>query len=352
MKAVICLNRHSSGSEPEARQRQSIESRGIKLDTNALSKLKVFQTDTAKPMLGLPHDKYETLLNTVTHVLHNVWLMSGKRSVKGFELQFQAMRNLIDFTQDISCRRKRESRVSFQFISSIATVGHYSLCSGNVNVLEERMTIESFLPNGYGYAKFVCERMLDETLHKYPDRFRAMAVRLGQVAGSKTSGYWNPVEHLSFLIKSSQTLKALSDFDGLLSWTSVNDVVATLGDLLLSDNSSHSIYHIDNSVRQPWRDMIPILASALDIPRRNVVPFDEWVKRVRSFPGSIELDNPAAKLIEFLDGNFIRMSCGGLLLNTAKSREHSKTLANVGPVSEDVARKYIQAWKAMDFLHT
>ncbi len=350
VKAVICLNRYSSGSEPEARQRQSLESRGIKLDTNALSKLKVFETDTAKPMLGLPRDKYESFLNTVTHVLHNAWPMSGNRPVKGFELQFQVMRNLINFARDISCRRKNGSKVSFQFISSIATVGHYPLWSGNVNVPEERMTIESVLPNGYGDAKFVCERMLDETLHKYPDRFRAMVVRPGQVAGSKTSGYWNPVEHLSFLIKSSQTLKALPDFNGLLSWTPVNDVAATLGDLLVSDNSPYPIYHIDNPVRQPWRDMIPVLADALDIPRRNVISFDEWVKRVRNFPGSIELDNPAAKLIEFLDGNFIRMSCGGLLLETVKGREHSKTLANVGPVSEDVVRKYIQAWRDMGFL--
>jgi len=196
------------------------------------------------------------------------------------------------------------------------------------------MTIKSILPNGYGDIKFVCEKMLDETLRKYPDRFRVMAVRLRQVAGSKTSGYWKPAEYFSFLIKSSQTLKALPDFDGLLSWTSVNDVAATLGDLLLVDNSPYPIYHIDNPVRQPWRDSIPV-ANGLDIPRRNVIPFEEWVKRVRNFPGSVELDNPAAKMIVFLDSNSIRMSCGGLLLDTVKTREHSKTLANVGPVSED-----------------
>ena len=98
-----------------------------------------------------------------------------------------------------------------------------------------------------------------------------MAVRLGQVAGSKTSGYWNPAEHFSFLIKSSQTLKALPDFDGLLSWTPVNDVAATLGDLLLSNNLPYPVYHIDNPVRQPWGDMVPVLADALDIPRKNVI---------------------------------------------------------------------------------
>jgi hypothetical protein len=174
---------------------------------------------------------------------------------------------------------------------------------------------------------------------------------LGKLPAPKSVGIGIPWSISRSLIKSSQTLKVLPDFDGLLSWTPVNDVAATLGDLLVSDNSPHPIHHIDNPVRQPWRDMIPVLADALDIPRRNAIPFDDWVKRVRNFPGSIELDNPAAKLIEFLDGNFIRMSCGGLLLDTAKSREHSKTLTNVGPVSEDVARKYIQAWKDMGFLH-
>ena len=351
VKAVICLNRLNSRSEPEARQRQAIESRGIDLDHKSYSKLKVLETDTAKPMLGLPHNEYEFLLNHVTHVLHNAWPMSGKRPVKGFELQFQVFRNLIEFARNLACRRTMGSKVSFQFISSIATVGHYPLWSGNVNVPEERMTIESILPNGYGDAKFVCEKMLDETLHKYPNSFRAMTVRLGQVAGSKTSGYWNPAEHLSFLIKSSQTLKALPDFDGLLSWTPVNDVAATLADLLLADDLPYPIYHIDNPVRQPWRDMTAILADALDIPHENLIPFDEWVKRVRNFPGSVELDNPAAKLIEFLDGNFARMSCGGLLLDTANSRERSKTMANVGPVSEEVTKRYVAAWKDMGFLH-
>lgn len=349
VKTIICLNRRVSGSEPMIRQRQSMESKGIKFDKNVHSKLRVFETDTAKPMLGLPRGKYENLQNTVTHVLHNAWPMSGKRPVKGFGLQFQVMRNLIGFVRDISC--KRDGKVSFQFISSIATVGRYPIWSGNVNVPEERMTVDSVLSNGYGDAKFVCERMLDETLHKHPDRFRTMAVRLGQVAGSKTSGYWNPAEHLSFLIKSSQTLKALPDFKGLLSWTPVNDVAATLGDLLLADNTPHPIYHIDNPVRQPWRDMILVLADALDIPRKHVIPFDEWVKRVRNFPGSVELDNPAAKLIEFLDGDFTRMACGGLLLDTTNCREHSKTLCGVDPVSEDTARKYIRAWKKVGFLH-
>jgi hypothetical protein len=93
-----------------------------------------------------------------------------------------------------------------------------------------------------------------------------------------------------------------------------------------------------------------MLADELDVPRKNIVPFREWVSRVRQFPGSADLDNPAAKLIDFLEENFVRMSCGGLILDTAKSAEHSATLRNLRPVSCELVRKYVRAWKEMGFL--
>lgn len=346
---VVCLNRRSC-TQPKLRQIRALESKGILLPDEALAKLRMLEADTTKPSLGLPREQYEGLLNTVTHIVHNAWPMSSKRLLKGFELQFQAMRNLIDFACNLSRRRVRGSKISFQFISSIATVGHYPFCTGNAHVPEERTTIEFVLPNGYGDAKFVCERMLNETLHKHPDKFRTMSVRLGQVAGATASGYWNHMEHFPFLIKSSQTLRSLPDFDGELSWTPVNDVAAVLADLLLSSTTPYSVYHIDNPVRQPWKEMISVLADALGIPLEGVIPLPEWIRRVRAFRGAVEWDNPAAKLVDFLDEDFVRMSCGGVLLGTAKSREHSKTLRRLGAVSADVARKYIQAWKDSGFL--
>ena len=184
-----------------------------------------------------------------------------------------------------------------------------------------------------------------------------MCVRLGQVAGSSKTGYWNSLEHLSFLVKSSQTLRALPDFSGQLSWTPVDVVASTLAELALGSVSGspaasppYPIYHIDNPVRQPWQDMVSVLARALDIPLANVLPFTEWVRRVRRFPGSVEKDNPAFKLIDFLDENFLRMSCGGLLLDTAHTRQHSPTLAALGPVSDEMAEGYVRYWKRTGFL--
>lgn len=346
---VICLNRMKRGSEPTARQHKAFADHRNHVDADHLSKLRVYESDSSKPRLGLTSDEYTGLLGKVTHIVHNAWPMSGNRPISGFEAQFQVMRNLIDFSRDISASTGRIT--TFQFISSISVVGHQPLHSGSALVQEDRVGIDSVLPNGYSDAKFACECMLDATLHAHPQHFHAMSVRLGQVAGNSKTGYWNLQEHLSFLIKSSQTLRALPDFEGQLSWTPVDLVAATSSDLLLrSDGAPDPIYHIDNPVRQPWKAAIPVLADALNIPVKNIVPFSDWVRRVRCFPGSVDKDNPAFRLVDFLDGNFLRMSCGGLLLNTIKSRAHSPTLAAVGPVSDEVMQRYIRYWQEIGFL--
>jgi acyl transferase domain-containing protein/nucleoside-diphosphate-sugar epimerase/acyl carrier protein/SAM-dependent methyltransferase len=346
VKTVYCVNRVSR-SDASKRQQEALLSKGIFLNPEALAKLVVIETDTHKPLLGLQRGEYDRLVREVSHIIHNAWPMSGKRALMGFEQQFLAMRNLINLANEASASGPR--KITFQLISSISTVGYYPIWSGERNVPEIRVEMNSVLDNGYSDAKLVCERMLDETLHKHPDRFRPMAVRLGQVAGSSTSGYWNPIEHFSFLIKSSQTLRAFPALEGELSWTPVDAVAGTLGDLISGDHRPYPVYHIDNPVRQQWRDTIPVLSEALGIPSSNVIPFKDWVGLVRRFPGS-EVDNPAVRLIDFLDDNFLRMSCGGLLLDTTKSREHSPTLAAVGPVSGDVARRYVKAWRDMGFL--
>ncbi|KAL8907697.1 MAG: hypothetical protein Q9207_001266 [Kuettlingeria erythrocarpa] len=348
--AVVCLNRRNN-VPPRVRQQRAFDTKGILLDESSLSKLKVLETDMARPLLGLPQAEYDGLCDSVTHIVHNAWPMSGKLPLKGFAVQFQALRNLVDLARDILCRRPRGFRPTFQLVSSIATVGHYPLSTGNVHVPEERMTVESVLPNGYGDAKLVCEYILDETLHQFPHLFRTMTVRLGQVAGSKSSGYWNHMEHFSFMVKSAQTLKALPAFDGILSWTPVDEVAATMADLLLSSRDPFPIYHIDNPVRQQWRDVVPVLAEALGIPPGRLIPFAEWIRRVKAFPGAAEWDNPAVKLVGFLEDDFERMSCGGVLLDMKRSLEHSPTLRRVGAVGPEVVRGYVQAWKDSGFLY-
>ncbi|PYI32372.1 putative polyketide synthase [Aspergillus indologenus CBS 114.80] len=346
---IICLNRRSR-LDADQRQLQSLSHKGIWLPDDVIDKLTIMDADLTRPQLGLSSQQYETLVSTTTHIIHNAWLMNAKWPLDRFKSQLCIMRNLLDFASAVVSHGC--NIVTFQFISSIATVGHYPLYTGRARVPEAMMGIESVLPTGYGDAKYICELMLESTLRLHPDKFYAMTVRPGQIAGSSESGYWNPREHFSFLIKSSQTLGALPRFEGLLSWTPVDVVAGTLVDLLLRDDQPYPVYHIENPIRQRWEQMMPVLADELHIPQTNTIPFSEWVQRVRdySLQAGSERDNPAIMLADFLDENFLRMSCGGLLLETRRCREHSKTLADMGPVSEDVTRLYIKTWRTVGFL--
>lgn len=343
---VVCLNRENR-VEPETRQQKAMRGKGVRFPEALKHKLVVLQTDSAKPMLGLEKSQYDNLTGSVTHLIHQAWPMSAKRALSGFESQFQVTRNLIDFACDCSSQRPAFFKFSFQMVSSVGVVGHYRLGDKEERIMvpEKSVDIDSVLANGYGEAKWGCELMLNRTIQQYPDQFRTMVVRLGQIAGSSTSGYWNPMEHFGFLIKSSQTLNALPEAPGTVLWTPVNKIAGTLSDLALADNDPHPIYHIENPVGQPWKEVNAILADALGI--KDLIPFDEWVARVKAAP---QRNNPAFTLWEFLDSNYLRMSCGGLVLDVKNTLEHSETLAAVGPVSEEVVRKYIHIWKEIGFL--
>lgn len=357
IQKVVCLNR-SNKEDSFTRQKKAMRAKGIRFPDALKPKLLIYQTDTSEPMFGLTKDEYNGLVNSVTHLIHNAWPMSAKRTLEGFEPQFRVMRNLIQLASDATSKRPESFKFSFQMVSSIGVVGRYNLeaqeaaitqghaTDQKIVVPEDRVDIDAVLPNGYGEAKWGCERMLDATLHKYPNRFRAMVVRLGQIAGSKTSGYWNPMEHFGFLIKSSQTLNALPDVPGKVYWTPVNDVADSLIDLVLAENVPYPVYHVDNPVGQEWSEVSGIIANALNIP--HLVPFREWLKRVRVAPSR---NNPASTLVDFLEDNYLRMSCGGLVLDVKQTLEHSKTLAALGPVSEEVVRKYIHIWKEIKFLN-
>lgn len=136
-----------------------------------------------------------------------------------------------------------------------------------------------------------------------------------------------------------------------LSWCPVTDVAATLSELLFSNDKPCPVYHIENPQRQPWQDMILVLADALGVSKINIIPFHDWISRVRRFSGS-EADNPACRLVDFLESNFVRMSCGELILDTTKSTEHSPTLRKLNPLSDDMVKSYIHCWKNMGFLRT
>lgn len=98
--------------------------------------------------------------------------------------------------------------------------------------------------------------------------------------------------------------------------------------------------------------MIGILCEVLRIPPQNVVPFEDWVSMVRSVSGFTGEDNPAARVVDFLSEHFVRMSCGGLILDTTRCRAESLALRSAGPVDFKLLGKYVAHWKKTGFLHS
>lgn len=133
-----------------------------------------------------------------------------------------------------------------------------------------------------------------------------------------------------------------------LSWCPVDDVATVLGEILLAQDPAAHIYHVENPQRQPWSAMIPLLADELGVSRRNIVPFPEWLDRMRLFPDAKA--NPAKRVEAFLDDHFVRMACGGVTLDTQAAQERSPRLKEVGVVGPDLIKRYVQGWRDVGFI--
>ncbi|KAI1332134.1 hypothetical protein F5Y16DRAFT_421412 [Xylariaceae sp. FL0255] len=350
---VVILDRSPQSSvSASQRMRDAFESRKMPVKSEIFAKLRFVAVDLTKPELGLSQKDYQSLVVSCTHIIHNGWPMSANRVLASFEPQFKSIRHLIDLAADMSTYQKGSAvpeRVVFQFVSSIGTVGLHS-SPQHPRIPEETVSIQYALTVGYCEAKWVCERLVEETLQQHPDLFRAMILRPGQIAGSTVNGAWNSHEHFAFMLKSAQSLRLFPSLEGTLQWIPVDTVAGAMSDLALNAQANCPVYHMDNPSGQPWKEMVPVLAESLNIPSSNIIPFTDWVRRVRRSPLR-EMDNPALRVVDFLDNFFLHMSCGGIILDTTKAQEHSPTLAARGPIPAELANKYVRWWKCEGILN-
>ena len=217
---VVCLNRphaEEAGLEQDPYQRQlhSAEEKGIGIPQELWSKIQIFQTNSAMPFLGLEDVDYARLRGQVTHILHSAWPMDFKRTLPSFKVQFQTLQNLLTLARDAHAI-KPLTRPKLLFVSSIAVVGQYGLVHGGRIVPEIPMDNEKCSnPIGYAQAKLVCERIIGKAVHDYGAEVDATYVRVGQMSGSKKSGFWNADEHFASLLKSSQRIARLPKLEGV-----------------------------------------------------------------------------------------------------------------------------------------
>ena len=90
-----------------------------------------------------------------------------------------------------------------------------------------------------------------------------------------------------------------------------------------------------------------LMSRELHIPSSSIIPLEHWLESVASAPG---LENPAASLLQFLRNDFLKMSCGSVVLDTSNSRNASSTMVNMGSVSENAIRAYISYWRRIKII--
>ena len=132
------------------------------------------------------------------------------------------------------------------------------------------------------------------------------------------------------------------------SWLPLDIAAATVSELLLDPAHPRMVHHIENPVRQPWHELLGHLSAHLGLP---TIPYKEWLSRMETTADSEKgPPNPAKKLKEFFEEDFLHMSCGSVVMSTTSATSVSAALRSATPVSLETLLLYIEQWRRAGFL--
>ncbi|KAL8829339.1 MAG: hypothetical protein Q9191_002068 [Dirinaria sp. TL-2023a] len=419
VKEVICLIRPTTNRDGNTHDRQDEALRDKLLPSCSPElrlKITTIQAVLSHTQLGLTSEEYDSIVRRVTHILHTAWPMSFKWRLSSFQSQFQTVQNLLRMALDARDGRgdtRTRNRVRFVFVSSIAVVGEYPSSRKTYSAVPETHVSDITCTNqiGYAEAKLVCEKIIERARDSFAPDLEACCVRIGQMSGSQQSGFWNTDEHIAALLKSSIDIDALPELEGTLSWLPVDVAAAALSDILLSrtteafteNESRHQplspVYHLENPIRWPWKDVFHVLASKIVQKSVNhgsqlpFVPYPTWLDRIVQLGESIangdegaadgavtrknadairlpgletatthvstnvrKKTRPAYELVDFFAADFRRMACGSVVLDTRLALEASASLRAFATTADDAAVRdrmlegYVDYWYRCGFL--
>lgn len=223
VETIFCLNR---SDDAQMRQKKSFEDKGLVFNADKTTYL---QYNISTHDLGLEQKIYESLAQSVTHVIHSAWDLNFIRSLDSYaSSHLKGIRYLIDFASHATQLDR------FFFISSVSTAGAWTETHGDPvpeTILSDWHAAESM---GYAESKSIAERLLAAASEKYG--LRTAICRLGQVAGPTTEGgVWNQREWIPSLITSSVHLGKLPASLGsrdLIDWIPVDIAAQIIVDLV------------------------------------------------------------------------------------------------------------------------
>ncbi|KAG7088662.1 putative NRPS-like protein biosynthetic cluster [Marasmius oreades] len=343
---IYALNR--SPSAPE-KQKEKFADKGLDagvLKTNRV----VYLTQNQDP---LPSD--------IDVVIHNAWKLDFNFGLEGFEGSVKDLRGLIDHVKSLNHNAR------FLFTGSISAAHAWKGRKGcGEGFPEKTMEAKYAVGGGYGEAKYVCERILDNS------GIEATSFRIGQITGSKESPAWSETDWVPIIVKSSLEMGVIPDAAGVVSWIPSHIVSSTILDIAFADRHEPAV-NIVHPRPVKWTEVMKEIKEALEDfgvakSELKVVPYKEWFSILEkkaeagASSGAKAFEKiPAIKLLHFYRGQAVadeanRLNNGDSVeavdlqeLTIENARKLSKAFRDAPPVGREDVRAWVKYWVSKGF---
>lgn len=295
---IYCLNRSADALQ---RHQRNFNTRGKKYNLESGS-VKFLTVKFGESRLGLADDKYRELTDTVDVVIHNAWKVDFNHQLASFDQEhIKGVRDLVDLT--LSSPRQPH----LFFVSSLSSVGNWAARQGNAQAVPERIPddFNVAMAMGYGESKHVSERIISAAVQSAG--LRGSILRIGQIAGplAEDGGEWNKAEWFPSLIATSKVLCCLPDTMNTIDWIPVDTLATIIGEIVHQEYRAGTsrVFNFVNPHEANWQDLVPTIQKSWQPAEVKVVPFTEWLDKLRALGSSGDPEVfPALKLLDFYTG--------------------------------------------------
>ena len=369
VQKIYCLNRRA---DAESAQVKLHHSQSLAQD---FSKLSFLTINLSRPQIALSPSDHRLLLEDVTIVIHNAWLVDFNLPLSSFgPSHLHGVRELLNL-----CASSHHHAALF-FLSSISTVENWRPPpTSESNFIEAQLVPETEHPwstsarIGYSESKHVAEHLIARASRDCG--ISAAICRIGQIAGpvrhGVDGGCWPKREWIPSLIQSSIELKCFPRDLGALErvdWVPADvlgDVVSEMAMGVFGDGLQ--VLHAVNPKATEWGRLLETVMD--EVVKRTcveVVPFGEWVEKLRQrvdaegLVGTVEGKGkegchdtlPAARLLSFFeteaaaveeDSRKRKARC-----DTQLAQAQSETLRSLDAINPDWMALWMRQWRFAD----
>ncbi|TBU46726.1 male sterility protein-domain-containing protein [Dichomitus squalens] len=337
VKKVYLLNRAHRSQSMVARQEMAFKDKGLSISLlrQAIEEGRVVfvEIEVGKDRLGISNDVYDMLTWEVTHIVHNAWLLNFNLLLHHFEPHVAGTRSIIELALSSSY----QCPPHITFISSIGATARWPFRKRPIP--EAALNSPEFcIPQGYSYAKYVSEQVIQSAVAHRPC-LRAAIIRCSQLSGSLATGAWQKSEYVPRLLRSVDALGMVPTGLAPVRWLPV-DVAADMLFREIEHATSQPApgplryYTLDTTQYTPWQRVVDSLVALKPERRLKRVPMAKFLDEVRK-----DTENPAFEVAEHLEDLLVAHPIP--MLSVTQARRAAGNLVDC-EISEQLLRSYVR----------